>query len=141
VLGRHRLKPAPRRSGPTWGEFLRAQAAGTLACDFFHVDTITLRRLYVLFFIDLDRRKVFLAGVTEVRGQYPIAASRGVPLSFDRLVNIGADAGGGTLERHFTGSGMVACFRWEVVRPRTSHSRTAANERGASCADRVRGSY
>jgi transposase len=65
VLRRHRLKPAPRRSGPTWGEFLRAQAAGTLACDFFHVDTITLRRLYVLFCIDLDRRKVFLAGVTE----------------------------------------------------------------------------
>ena len=65
VLRRHRLKPAPRRSGPTWGEFLRAQAAGTLACDFFHVDTITLRRLYVLFFIDLDRRKFFLAGVTE----------------------------------------------------------------------------
>ena len=65
VLRRHRLKPAPRRSGPTWTEFLRSQAAGTLACDFFHVDTITLRRLYVLFFIDLDRRKVFLAGVTE----------------------------------------------------------------------------
>jgi putative transposase len=65
VLRRHRLKPAPRRSGPTWTEFLRSQAAGTLACDFFHVDTITLRRLYVLFFIDLERRKVFLAGVTE----------------------------------------------------------------------------
>ena len=65
VLRRHRLKPAPRRSGPTWGEFLRAQTAGTMACDFFHVDTITLRRLYVLFFIDLERRKVFLAGVTE----------------------------------------------------------------------------
>jgi transposase InsO family protein len=65
VLRRHRLKPAPRRSGPTWGEFLRAQASGTLACDFFHVDTITLRRLYVLFFIDLEHRKVFLAGVTE----------------------------------------------------------------------------
>jgi transposase InsO family protein len=65
ALRRHRLKPAPRRSGPTWTEFLRSQAAGTLACDFFHVDTIRLRRLYVLFFIDLDRRKVFLAGVTE----------------------------------------------------------------------------
>ena len=70
VLRRHRLKPAPRRSGPTWGEFLRAQAAGTLSCDFFHVDTITLRRLYVLFFIDHERRKVFLAGVTE----HPIGA-------------------------------------------------------------------
>ena len=65
VLRRHRLKPSPRRSGPTWGEFLRAQASATLACDFFHVDTIMLRRLYVLFFIDLERRKVFLAGVTE----------------------------------------------------------------------------
>ena len=64
VLRRHRLKPAPRRSGPSWSEFLRAQAAGTLSCDFFHVDTIMLRRVYVLFFIDLDRRKVFLAGVT-----------------------------------------------------------------------------
>ena len=65
VLRRHRLKPVPRRSGPTWSEFLRAQATGTLACDFFHVDTVSLLRLYVLFFIDLERRKVFLAGVTE----------------------------------------------------------------------------
>jgi len=65
ILRRHRLKPSPRRSGPTWAEFLRAQASASLSCDFFHVDTITLRRLYVLFFIDLERRKVFLAGVTE----------------------------------------------------------------------------
>jgi transposase InsO family protein len=64
VLRRHRIRPAPRTSGPSWSQFLRAQAAGTLACDFFHVDTVTLRRLYVLFFIDLERRKVFLAGAT-----------------------------------------------------------------------------
>ena len=64
VLRRHRLRPAPRRCGPTWTEFLRAQASGTLACAFFSVDTVTLRRLYVLFFIDLERRQVFLAGVT-----------------------------------------------------------------------------
>jgi hypothetical protein len=54
VLGRHLLGPAPRTLGPSWSEFLRAQAANTLACDFFHVDTIPLRRLYVLFFIDLE---------------------------------------------------------------------------------------
>ncbi|MGO9833537.1 MAG: integrase, partial [Polyangiaceae bacterium] len=64
ILRRHHLRPAPRTSGPSWSEFLRAQAAGALACDFIHVDTVTLRRLYVLFFIDLERRKVFLAGVT-----------------------------------------------------------------------------
>jgi hypothetical protein len=48
----------------SWSEFLLAQAAGTLACDFFHVDTVSLRRLYVLFFIDLERGKVFFAGLT-----------------------------------------------------------------------------
>src|ERR1019366_1882376 len=64
LLRRHRLCPAPRTSGPSWSDFLRAQAAGTLACDFFHVDTVMLRRVYVLFFIETERRKVFLAGVT-----------------------------------------------------------------------------
>jgi transposase InsO family protein len=64
LVRRHRLRPAPRTSGLSWSEFLRAQVAGVLACYFFHVGTITLRRLYVLFFIDLERRKVFLAGVT-----------------------------------------------------------------------------
>ncbi|MDQ6614178.1 MAG: integrase core domain-containing protein [Actinomycetota bacterium] len=64
VLGRHHLGPAPRKDGPTWAEFLHSQASGVLACDFFSVDTVGLRRLYVLFFIELERRQVWLAGVT-----------------------------------------------------------------------------
>jgi len=64
ILRRHGIDPSPRRIGPTWHEFLESQASSMLACDFFTVDTVLLRRLYVLFFIELDTRRVFLAGVT-----------------------------------------------------------------------------
>jgi len=64
ILRRHRLGPAPRRNGPTWTQFLRAQAAGILARDFLTVETVGLTRLYVLFFVEVDRRRVHLAGVT-----------------------------------------------------------------------------
>ncbi len=58
------LEPAPRRAGPSWRDFLRQQAASMLACDFFTVETISLRRFYVLFFIELGSRRVHLAGCT-----------------------------------------------------------------------------
>jgi putative transposase len=64
TLGRHGLDPAPRRASTTWRAFLHQPAAGILACDFFTVDTVWLRRLYVLFFIELDTRRVHLAGVS-----------------------------------------------------------------------------
>jgi putative transposase len=56
--------PAPRRTGPTWTEFLRAQGRGVLACDFFTVETISLKTLYVLFFIEISTRRVYVAGTT-----------------------------------------------------------------------------
>jgi putative transposase len=64
ILKRTGLDPAPRRSGPTWRQILAAQAHAILAIDFAHVDTIFLRRLYVLVVIEHDRRRVRIAGIT-----------------------------------------------------------------------------
>jgi len=64
ILQRNDIDPSPMRSGPTWTEFLRSQASSILACDFFSVDTVLLKRLYVLFFIELDTRRVHVTGVT-----------------------------------------------------------------------------
>jgi putative transposase len=64
LLKRHGIAPAPRRERPSWREFLALQAAGILACDFFTVETVRLKTLYVLFFIELSTRRVYLAGVS-----------------------------------------------------------------------------
>src|SRR5919204_864724 len=65
MLRRHGIEPAPRRASVSWRQFLRQQAAGIVECDFFTVETLWLRRLHVLFFIELARRRVHLAGVTD----------------------------------------------------------------------------
>ena len=64
LLRRHGLPPAPRRDGPSWKEFLAQQATGIVACDFFCVETVWLKTLYVLFFIEISTRRVHLSGVT-----------------------------------------------------------------------------
>ncbi len=64
ILRQAEIDPAPRRSSESWREFLRAQASGIVACDFFTVDTVLFRRLYVLVFIELATRHVYLAGIT-----------------------------------------------------------------------------
>jgi transposase InsO family protein len=64
IMRRAGIPPAPRRAGPSWSEFLRAQARGILAVDFFTVETAWLRTLYVLFGIEVGSRRVYVMGVT-----------------------------------------------------------------------------
>jgi putative transposase len=64
VLRRAGVGPSPRRTGPTWSEFLRAQAKGIIACDFLCVESVWLRTVYVLVFIELHTRRVFVTSST-----------------------------------------------------------------------------
>ena len=76
------IDPAPRRSGPTWRQFLTAQAAGILAVDFLHVDTVLLKRIYVLVFIEHGTRRMHLGGVTtHPTGDWTVQQARNLALT------------------------------------------------------------
>jgi transposase InsO family protein len=92
ILRHNGIDPPPIRKGPTWNQFLRFQASSLLACDFFSVDTVLLRRLYVLFFIELDTRTVYVSGITarptrswvvqQARNLSMVLADRALPVKF-----------------------------------------------------------
>jgi hypothetical protein len=96
VLRAAGLEPAPRRDGPSWSEFLRAQAEAVWACDFFTIETAFLRTLYVLFFIEVGTRRLHVhldsqpfRGVRRSTGEEPCdgwwARGGGVPDPGSRL--------------------------------------------------------
>jgi putative transposase len=87
ILKKARIDPAPGRNAESWTTFLRAQAAGIVACDFFTVDTVLLRRYYVLFFIELESRCVHLAGITaNPTGAWTTQAARNLMMGYDRTI-------------------------------------------------------
>lgn len=72
------IDPAPRRAGPTWREFLGAQAHAIIACDFLVVETVLLKRLHVLVFIEHGARRLHLAGVSAHPGRHDLSSASSV---------------------------------------------------------------
>jgi putative transposase len=108
------MDPAPRRSGPTWKQFLTAQARGILAVDFVHVDTVLLRRIYALIVIEHGTRRVHLAGITaNPDGAWTTQAARNFLMDLGQLATSGKflirDRAGqftGSFDAVFTAAGI-----------------------------------
>jgi putative transposase len=124
ILIRHGLPPAPHRDELCWRNFLRQHAATTLACDFFTVETAWLKRIYVLFFISLQSRKVeFVACTPNPTGAWVAQQARNLLMTLDdreqplRLLTHDRDAKfGGGFDHVFRSEG-IAVIRTPVQAP------------------------
>ncbi len=95
-------EPTPNRTGPSWSEFIASQAHALVATDFFCVDTVTMRRFHVLFFIEIDTRRVHLAGITtNPTGAWTTQAARNLLMGYDKAVRFVIRDGAGQYTRTF----------------------------------------
>lgn len=109
------IDPSRDRTGPTWTEFIRSQAAGIIATDFACVDTATLRRFHVLFVIEVGSRRVHLAGITtNPTGPWTTQAARNFLMrllddhGFRFLIRDGASQFTRSFDDVLAGSGVTA---------------------------------
>jgi transposase InsO family protein len=107
------IDPAPNRTGPTWAQFIRSQARAIIATDFCCVDTVTLRRLHVLFFIEIGSRRVHLGGITtNPTRAWTTQAARNFLMAVEEpfrfVVHDGAGQYSPAFDAVFTGADMTA---------------------------------
>ena len=107
------INPTPNRTGPTWAQFIRSQVKAIIATDFCCVDTISLRRFQVLFFIEIGTRRVHLGGITtNPTGAWTTQAARnfvmGLHGQFGFVVHDGAGQYSGAFDNVFAGAGITA---------------------------------
>ena len=96
------IDPTPQRTGPTWAQFIRTQAKGIIATDFACVDTATLRRFHVLFFIEIGTRRVHLGGITaNPTGGWTTQAARNFMMRLDRQFRFVIHDGAGQYAQSF----------------------------------------
>jgi transposase len=82
------IDPAPRRSGPTWKQFLSTQAKGIMAVDFVHIDTVFLKRIYALIVVEHGTRRAHLAGITaNPTGPWTVQAARNLLMDLGKRVD------------------------------------------------------
>jgi putative transposase len=145
ILIRHGLPPAPQRDELSWRNFLRQHAATTLACDFFTVETAWLKRLYVLFFLSLERRRIeFVACTPNPTGAWTAQQARNLLMTIDdqrqplRLLIHDRDAKfGGGFDHVFESEG-IAVIRTPVQAPNANaHAERWVGSVRSECLDRL----